>query len=65
MEAKNKATQNDTAAIAASEPTVPLDGYVSPDVQAAEAGEQADFSMHVPITEDEVPADAVEPDPNA
>jgi hypothetical protein len=65
MEAKKKvSTTTDQATVKDLESSVPLDGYVSPEILAAEAGEQADFSMHL-APPDEVPENDEEPDPDA
>jgi hypothetical protein len=41
-----------TGNVATSDTAPAMDGYVAPEVAAAQAGEQVDFSMHVYVEDD-------------
>lgn len=51
-------TQNTAGQVTDPNALPPQDGYVSPDVLAAQAGETVDFSKNVPKHEDEPTDDA-------
>lgn len=50
-------TQNDQGSVTDPNEPAPMDGYVSPDVLAAQAGETVDFSKHV-LNDEEPDTDA-------